>query len=164
VKIVGLFSVAIGTPGKAIVALEQSISIALADGGTALDFVFLALAHARLRDWKQAHYWNFTSRGLDARPQLSPPGLVSTVQTGILSLSSLSGQSLTLTKDPLSITDGFYRAYVLAAAAPLSGNKEVTSDRLLKSANDRCTVGRREWSAKTNLEVTNPAQALQEWA
>jgi O-antigen ligase len=44
-----------GRETDAITALERSV--ALTEGGTGLDFVFLALAHAQLGQYEQAHQW-----------------------------------------------------------------------------------------------------------
>jgi tetratricopeptide (TPR) repeat protein len=45
-----------GDATSAIAALERSI--ALTDGGTAFDYVFLALAHAQLGQQEQAQFWS----------------------------------------------------------------------------------------------------------
>ena len=50
-----------GDSVKAIPALERSM--ALSNGGTAFDFIFLALAHDRLGHQEQAQFWN-TQAGL----------------------------------------------------------------------------------------------------
>jgi hypothetical protein len=52
----GAASYRTGDATSAITALERSI--ALADGGTAFDYVFLALAHAQLGHQEEAHSWN----------------------------------------------------------------------------------------------------------
>jgi tetratricopeptide (TPR) repeat protein len=82
---------AAGDGAKAIVALERSVE--LTNGGTAFDFVFLALAHDQLGHRKQAQYWYSQAGYWMEEHRFHHPDLSRLHKQASLILSSPSGAS-----------------------------------------------------------------------